>query len=113
MMLFNIFDILLLTYFGNEIKLSSDRFTYCLFESNWIEESESTKKRFIIFGELLMRPHEVLVLKIFPLTLEIFVKVICHMFVASYQFEKVFVLKILLQILNSAYTMFNVLKNFK
>ncbi|XP_037032908.1 odorant receptor 94b-like [Bradysia coprophila] len=89
-LLYSVFDVFMLTYFGNEIKMSSDRFTYCLFKSNWIEMPQSTKKSVLIFGEILIRPYEILVFKIFPLSLETFTR-----------------------ILKSAYSMFNILNNFK
>nr|QGW45396.1 odorant receptor 23 [Bradysia odoriphaga] len=89
-LLYSVFDIFMLTYFGNETKVSSDRFTYCLFKSNWTEMPQSTKKSGLIFGELLMHPYEIFVFKVYPLTLETFTK-----------------------ILKSAYSMFNILNNFK
>lgn len=75
MLVYNILDILTLMYFGNEINLLSSQFSYCLFKSDWIGKSLSTKNCIIIFGDLLMRPHKMLILKIFPLTLETFTKV--------------------------------------
>lgn len=58
-MLCNILDIFMITYFGNEMKLSSGRFLYCLFESDWIDQPQSYKKCLIIFGERLKRAHAV------------------------------------------------------
>lgn len=67
-------------YFGNEIELSSDRLSVCLFESNWIDQPESFKKTIIRFGERLKQPHQVVVGKVYPLTLGTFRKVIIALF---------------------------------
>ncbi|XP_037032708.1 odorant receptor 94b-like [Bradysia coprophila] len=83
-------DLFLITYFGNEIMLSSNRLSYSLFESEWTEQPQATKQCIIIFAEYLKQPHELLVGKLYPLTLETFSK-----------------------ILNSAYSMFNILKSVK
>jgi len=74
-MCYNVFDIFMVMYFGNEIKLSSDQHTYCLFESDWIDRSQLTKKCIIIFGELLMQPHQLVILTLYPLTLDTFMRV--------------------------------------
>lgn len=58
------------TFLGNEILLSSDRLSYSFFESNWIDLSQSMKKNVNIFGELLMKPQEMVVSKLYPLTLQ-------------------------------------------
>ncbi|XP_037039746.1 putative odorant receptor 71a [Bradysia coprophila] len=86
---YGISELLMITYFGNEIMLASN-LTYSLFETKWIRQPHSTKKCIIIFGEYLKRSHEMLIGKLYPLTLETFTR-----------------------ILNSAYTLFNILKNFK
>ncbi|XP_037050342.1 odorant receptor 94a-like [Bradysia coprophila] len=89
-LIYCIAELFMITYFGNEIMLSSGELTYNLFESNWVEQSHATKKCIIIFGEYLKQSHEMLIGKLYPLTLESFVR-----------------------ILNSSYTLFNVLQNFK
>ncbi|XP_037048418.1 odorant receptor 43a-like [Bradysia coprophila] len=83
-------ELFMITYFGNEIMLSSNRLSYSLFESDWIEQPQSTIKCVLIFGEYLKKPQELLIGRLYPLTLATFTK-----------------------ILNSAYSMFNILKNFK
>ena len=72
---FSIFDIFIITYLGNEIQFYSNRLSYCLFESNWTEQSASDKKLLIIMGERLKQPHEIMVGKLYPLTLTTFTKV--------------------------------------
>ncbi len=62
-------------YFGNEIKLSSDKLSWELYDSNWIDRSESIKKVVLIFGEFLMQPIQLTILMIYPLTLETFTRV--------------------------------------
>lgn len=65
----------MITFYGNEIKLASDRLSYRLYETNWIDRSQAVKKNILIFGEILMRPKELIVLKLYPLTLETFTMV--------------------------------------
>ncbi|XP_037025588.1 odorant receptor 94b-like [Bradysia coprophila] len=83
-------DLFIITYFGNEIMLSSNRLSYCLFESDWYNQPQSTKKCVVIFGEHLKQPQQLVICKLYPLTLETFTR-----------------------ILNSAYSMFNILKSFQ
>nr|QGW45402.1 odorant receptor 29 [Bradysia odoriphaga] len=83
------FEIFLLMYFANEITLNSNQMSYCLFESKWIEQSESTKKCVIIFGEIIRIP-QVMTVYIYPMNLEKF-----------------------MSIANCAYSMFNILQSFK
>ncbi|XP_037047893.1 odorant receptor 2a-like [Bradysia coprophila] len=87
---YNISDLFMITYFGNEIMLSSSYLSYSLFECKWIEQPHSTKKCMIFFGEYLKRSHEMLIGKLYPLTLETFT-----------------------EILNMSYSLFNILKNTK
>lgn len=61
-------------YLGNELKCYSDRLTYCLFESNWIGQSQLCKKSIIILAEALQQPHELTVGKVYPLNLQTFTK---------------------------------------
>nr|QGW45420.1 odorant receptor 47 [Bradysia odoriphaga] len=84
---YNISEIFMITYFGNEIMLSSQRLAYSLFASDWIEQPQSTKKILLIFGEHLKRSHQLLIAKLYPLTLGTFTSIV-----------------------RSAYSMFNVLK---
>jgi len=62
-------------YFGNDINISSDRLSYCLFESNWIDQPQATKENIMVFGELLNQPQELVIGKIYPLTLRTFRRV--------------------------------------
>ncbi|XP_037033346.1 putative odorant receptor 71a [Bradysia coprophila] len=88
--LYNTAELFMITYFGNEIMLSSDSLSYSLFESEWIGQPHSTQKCIIIFGEYLKQSHAMLTDKLYPLTLETFTR-----------------------ILNSSYSMFNILKSTK
>ncbi|KAJ6636498.1 Odorant receptor Or2 [Pseudolycoriella hygida] len=85
-----VFDVFSVMYFANEIKLKSEELFYNLYQSSWIEQTLKCKKILIIFGERLKQPHVLVVLKMYPLTLETFNK-----------------------ILNSAYNMFKILQNLK
>ncbi len=67
-----IFDIFVVMYLGNEIMLSSDELTHCLYASNWIDQTESCKKCVIILMERLKRPQELIVGKIYPINLLMF-----------------------------------------
>lgn len=74
-LLYNIFDIFMVMHLGNEIMLSSDKLSYRLFESNWVDQPQSIKKCVIIFGERLKQPHFLVIGVLYSLTLETFVKV--------------------------------------
>lgn len=81
-------EIFMITYLGNEVMLSNHRLSYSLFESNWITQPQSTKKSILIFGEYLKRPHQLLIGKLYPLTLETFTRVgwICNWNVKDFVF---------------------------
>ncbi|XP_037039747.1 odorant receptor Or2-like [Bradysia coprophila] len=87
---YNIAELFMITYFGNEIMLSSSHLMYSLFECDWIGQPHSTIKCIITFGEYLKQSHEILIGKLYPLTLETFTR-----------------------ITNSSYSLFNILKNAK
>lgn len=108
--MYNIFDIFMVMYFGNEIKLSSDRLSYCLFESNWHEQSEANKKYMLMMMNFFVKPQELIIGKVFPLTLQTFMSV--SVFPAFIEFGSLYNSTIL-QIINFAYTLFNVLKSMK
>ncbi len=72
---YSIFDIFMVMYLGNEIQLSSDELSYCLYESNWIEQTQSCKKCITILMERLKRPQELIVGKLYPLNLLTFTSV--------------------------------------
>ncbi|XP_037024899.1 odorant receptor 94a-like isoform X2 [Bradysia coprophila] len=84
------FDTFALMYLGNEIMVSSDKLSYCLFESNWIEQTQSCKRNILILVEYLQQPQQIIVCKLFPLNLESFSIIV-----------------------NRAYSMFNLLQNFR
>lgn len=69
------FDIFMVMYLGNEIELYSNRLSQCLFESNWIEQSESHKKLLVILTEVLRQPQVLIVGKLYPLNLYTFTTV--------------------------------------
>lgn len=86
--MYNIFDIFIVMYFGNEIKLSSNRLSYCLFESNWTGQSKSYQKTIIILGEVLKQPHQLLISKLYPLNLETFTSVSLRLITVFFQLKK-------------------------
>ncbi|XP_037031980.1 uncharacterized protein LOC119071247 [Bradysia coprophila] len=88
-LLYGIFDIFLVTYLANDVTIASHRLSYCLFESNWIDQTESCKRYVLIMGEVLKQPQQLVVL-VYPMNLETFVKII-----------------------NGTYSMFNILKQFQ
>ncbi len=73
-LLYGLFEIFLLMYLANEITLTSDELSYCLFESNWIDQTESCKKYVIIVGEVLKQPQQ-LAIFIYPMNLNTFTAV--------------------------------------
>ncbi|KAJ6629742.1 Odorant receptor 22a [Pseudolycoriella hygida] len=83
------FDIYFVMFFASEISSSSGRVSFCLYESNWIGQTESYKKLLLIFCEVLKQPEELKVL-IYPMNLETFSSIV-----------------------NGSYSLFNLLKNFK
>lgn len=114
-LLHNIFDIFMIMFLGNEIKSSRDRLSYCLFESNWIEQSKSCKKCIIILTEVLKQPQELVIWKLYPLNLKTFTSVrLLFIDLKSISFLFFYLKKlILLQILNLAYSIFNILNRFR
>lgn len=74
-LVYNIFDTFVVMYFSNEIMVLSDRLAYCLFESDWISQNQLSKKCILIFGERLKQRQQLVILKIYPLTLQSFVRV--------------------------------------
>lgn len=74
-MMYSFFDIFMVTHFGNEIKFASSRLSYNLFQCNWFDQPESSKKCISILMEVLKRPQELVVGKVYPLDLVIFTKV--------------------------------------
>lgn len=62
-------------YFGNEIRLSSDQLSYCLFESDWTGQSHSCQKIIIILAEFVKQPHQLMVWKLYPLNVDTFTSV--------------------------------------
>lgn len=73
--IYSIFDIFMLTYLANEMMLASDRLSLCLFESNFIEQTESCKKCVLILMERLKQPQKLVVGKIYALDLVTFTSV--------------------------------------
>lgn len=65
----------MLLYLGNEIKDFSDGLSFCLYESNWMVQTESCQKLFLIVVERLKKPHELTIFKLFPLNMEFFTEV--------------------------------------
>ncbi len=61
-------------YLANKITAESDRLSYCLFQSNWMDQSKSTKKCVIIFGEMIRRRQQ-LVIFMYPMNLDKFTSV--------------------------------------
>lgn len=70
-MLYAFFDIFLVMYLANEIKISSDRLSYCLFESNWADQSGTYQKCVIMMCEILRKPQEMVIL-FYPMNLQTF-----------------------------------------
>lgn len=62
-------------YFGNEIKLTSDDLCYCLYDSKWIDQSLNYKKLMVIFMGALRQPEQIVIGKVFPLSLDVFMSV--------------------------------------
>lgn len=74
-LMYGIFDIFLVMYLGNEISVASARLAYCLFESAWIGQSKSCLKCLLLLDEIVRRPQQLVILKIYPINLETFTQV--------------------------------------
>lgn len=74
-LLFNFFDIFMVTYFGNEIMYWSGRLSCCLYECNWMNQSKSCKMCVVILMEVLKQPEQLVIGKLYALDLDIFTKV--------------------------------------
>lgn len=68
-------DIFILMYLGNEIKESSTKLMYCLFESDWTCQMKSSKRSMVILAEVLKRHQLIMVAKLYSLSLETFTSV--------------------------------------
>lgn len=74
-LLYSVFDIFMIAFYGNEIKSASDALSHRLYESVWIERGQAIRCNVLMFGEFLKKPIELVVLKLYPLTLETFMTV--------------------------------------
>lgn len=70
--MYNLFDIFMVMYFGNEIKVATNCLSNCFFESNWMEQSAMYKRCVVIVMEVLKQPQELVIRKIYPLDLRTF-----------------------------------------
>lgn len=71
-------QIFLLCYFGNELIIKSEELSTDIFGSNWPEitaKDQQLKSTMIVFQERLKRKTQVLVLILFPFSLDTFTKV--------------------------------------
>ncbi|XP_037051746.1 odorant receptor 94a-like isoform X1 [Bradysia coprophila] len=87
---YSFFDIFMIMYMGNEIKLSSEGLSYCLFESNWNKQTKSNQKCVLIFEERLRKQQQIIISKIYILNLATFRSIV-----------------------NTAYSMFSLLVNLR
>ncbi len=62
-------------YLASLIKFESNKLSYSLFQSNWTGQSRSARKCILIVGEVLKKPHELVIFKIFPMNLLTFAAV--------------------------------------
>lgn len=97
-------------YLGNEIKISSGKLPYYLYESNWMEQSGRCKRLVIVLAEVLKRHQVIMVAKLYALSLETFNAVrmcVCGRYcLFTYWLKQFFI-----QIMRTAYSMFNLLNN--
>ncbi len=69
------YDIFILMFIGNEIKVSSTKLIYCLFELDWMGQTETCKRMMTILAEALKQHKLIMVAKLYPLSLETFNRV--------------------------------------
>lgn len=62
-------------YLGNEIERQRQSLSYCLYESNWIEQTQLSKNYVVILAEVLRQPKQLIIAKLYPLNLKTFTAV--------------------------------------
>lgn len=72
---FNGFDLFVVFYLCNEITVASSDLMYCVFESDWIDQSNVVAKDLIILTEVMKKPQQLIILKLFPMNLLTFTSV--------------------------------------
>lgn len=72
----NGFDLFVVFYLCNEITVASEELLYCVFESNWFGQSKMVALNLAILTEVLKRPQQLVVSKLFPMNLMTFTSVI-------------------------------------
>lgn len=83
-----VLQIYLPCYFGNEMTTASEKLSTSLYDSNWVHGSKRFRTTLLVFFENTKRPLKLSAFGVFELTLDTF-----------------------LRIINSAYSLFAVLKN--
>nr|QGW45412.1 odorant receptor 39 [Bradysia odoriphaga] len=71
-LIYAIFEILVVMYLANNIHVTSAKLSYCLFESNWIGQPTASIKCIIILGEVIRQPQQLVILKVVPVDLDTF-----------------------------------------
>jgi odorant receptor len=84
------FQIFIPCYYGNELTWASIQLKNSLFYSNWIEQSRAFRSSMTIFMEVVKKPLKIDILTLFELSLENFLKIV-----------------------NSAYSLHAIVKNFE
>lgn len=76
-MMYVLFEIFFILYYGNEIILNSEKLATYLFESKWFEQSPAMQKIIKFLMEILKQPIRLLVgfVVVFPLNLKTFTSV--------------------------------------
>lgn len=69
-------QIFLPCYFGNEITLKSEKLSKAVYFSNWPGQSKRFRQLVLVYMELLKSPKQLIVGKIFGLSLDTFLAVI-------------------------------------
>lgn len=73
-----IFEIYAVIFYADEIAITSNRLSYCIYDSNWTCMSIECQKLIIIISEKWKKPQELIVGKVFAMRMSILTSVCIH-----------------------------------
>lgn len=76
----NGFDLFVVLYLSDEITVASAELMYCVFEANWIGQPKAVVQNLIVLAEVLKKPHELIILKLYTMNLATFTAVFSSLF---------------------------------
>lgn len=101
-------QILMPCLFANEMTAEFHKIGNAIYNTNWLEMSVRDRKLLISFMERLKRPAKIVAESFYDVNLATFMKVGFHHLVGN---NELIVCLLLLQIINTSYSLFAILKN--